>query len=298
MKKGLKQTGGKQHHSRLAVWAVDTLYDVIGGILYSIGLYTFAKSGEFAPGGVSGLALIFNRLWQMPIGISTLIINIPVVILSYKVLGRKFLLKSFQTMLISTLLIDGVFPYTPEYTGSRLLSAVFMGVFMGAGLALIYMRGSSTGGSDFLNVTIRKLCPHFSMGQIVMMTDLVIIGVGGLVYGDIDAVLYGVISTYVTSLVIDKILYGAGSSKLALIITTDGKATADLIDRETKRGATLVKAKGAYSGDERDMVLCACGKTEITKVRVAAYEIDPNAFVMITEASEVFGEGFMPTLDE
>ncbi len=298
MKKGLKQKNAKQHHSKLAVWAVDTLYDLIGGILYSIGLYTFAKSGEFAPGGVSGLALICNRLWQMPIGLATLLINIPVVILSYKVLGRRFLLKSFQTMLISTLLIDGVFPYTPEYTGNRLLSAVFMGVFLGAGLALIYMRGSSTGGSDFLNVTIRKLCPRFSMGQIVMMTDIGIIGIGGIVYGDIDAVLYGVISTYVTSLVIDKILYGAGSSKLALIITSQGKAASELINREIKRGATLVKATGAYSGEDRDLVLCACGKAEIAKVRAAAYEIDPNAFVMITEASEVFGEGFMPALDE
>lgn len=297
MKNAMKNAGNRQHHSKAAVWAVDTLYDIIGGILYSIGVYTFAKSGEFAPGGVTGLALLCNKLWELPIGVSTLVINIPVVILSYKVLGRKFLLKSFQTMLISTILIDGIFPYTPLYQGNRLLSAVFTGVFMGAGLALIYMRGSSTGGSDFLNVTIRKLWPHFSMGQIVMMTDIGIICIGGLVYGDIDAVLYGVISTYATSLVIDKILYGAGSGKLAIIITQDGKATADRIDKETQRGATLVKAKGAYSGDDRDMVMCACSKAEITKVRVAAYEVDPSAFVMITEASEVFGEGFMPAVD-
>lgn len=208
--------------------------------------------------------------------------------------GRKFLLKSFKTMVISTLFLDLVFPLTPLYTGNSFLAAIFSGVFMGAGLALIYMRGSSTGGTDFLIVTIKKLKPHFSMGQVTLMTDLVVIVLGGFVFGNIDAVLYGVISTYAASVIIDKIIYGAGSGKLAIIITTDGYATAKKIDEETGRGATLIKAIGTYSGIERHLILCACGKAEIFKVRNAAHAVDPNAFVMITEASEVFGEGFTP----
>ena len=229
------------------------------------------------------LALICNYLWNLPIGTMTLIINIPIIIISYKVVGRKFLLKSFKTMVISTLFLDLVFPLTPLYTGNSFLAAIFSGVFMGAGLALIYMRGSSTGGTDFLIVTIKKLKPHFSMGQVTLMTDLVVIVLGGFVFGNIDAVLYGVISTYAASVLIDKIIYGAGSGKLAIIITTDGYATAKKIDEETGRGATLIKAIGTYSG-----------KAEIFKVRNAAHAVDPNAFVMITEASEVFGEGFTP----
>ena len=152
----------------------------------------------------------------------------------------------------------------------------------------------STGGTDFLIVTIKKLKPHFSMGQVTLMTDLVVIVLGGFVFGNIDAVLYGVISTYAASVIIDKIIYGAGSGKLAIIITTDGYATAKKIDEETGRGATLIKAIGTYSGIERHLILCACGKAEIFKVRNAAHAVDPNAFVMITEASEVFGEGFTP----
>ena len=143
-------------------------------------------------------------------------------------------------------------------------------------------------------VTIKKLKPHFSMGQVTLMTDLVVIVLGGFVFGNIDAVLYGVISTYAASVIIDKIIYGAGSGKLAIIITTDGYATAKKIDEETGRGATLIKAIGTYSGIERHLILCACGKAEIFKVRNAAHAVDPNAFVMITEASEVFGEGFTP----
>ena len=247
-----------QRVQALKTFAVDTVYDVVGSILFAIGVYTFAKSADFAPGGVSGLALICNYLWDLPIGTMTLIINIPIIIISYKVVGRKFLLKSFKTMVISTLFLDLVFPLTPLYTGNSFLAAIFSGVFMGAGLALIYMRGSSTGGTDF------------------------------------DAVLYGVISTYAASVIIDKIIYGAGSGKLAIIITTDGYATAKKIDEETGRGATLIKAIGTYSGIERHLILCACGKAEIFKVRNAAHAVDPNAFVMITEASEVFGEGFTP----
>ena len=200
-----------QRVQALKTFAVDTVYDVVGSILFAIGVYTFAKSADFAPGGVSGLALICNYLWDLPIGTMTLIINIPIIIISYKVVGRKFLLKSFKTMVISTLFLDLVFPLTPLYTGNSFLAAIFSGVFMGAGLALIYMRGSSTGGTDFLIVTIKKLKPHFSMG-VTLMTDVVVIVLGGL-FGNIDAVLYGVISTYAASVIIDKIIYGAAAAK-------------------------------------------------------------------------------------
>lgn len=145
-----------QRVQALKTFAVDTVYDVVGSILFAIGVYTFAKSADFAPGGVSGLALICNYLWDLPIGTMTLIINIPIIIISYKVVGRKFLLKSFKTMVISTLFLDLVFPLTPLYTGNSFLAAIFSGVFMGAGLALIYMRGSSTGGCCF-SKRMRKL---------------------------------------------------------------------------------------------------------------------------------------------
>lgn len=283
---------------RLRVLAADLVYDVFGSILFAIGVYTFAKSADFAPGGVTGLALILNHLGHWPIGTTTLVLNIPIIFLSYRVVGRRFLFKSFRTMIISTFFLDLVFPLTPVYTGSPLLAALFSGVFMGAGLALVYMRGSSTGGTDFLIFTVKKLRPHFSMGQVTLIIDLSVILLGGLFFKNIDALLYGAICTYAQSLVMDKIMYGAGSGKLAIIITMDGPAAARAIDAETSRGATLVKAIGAYSGMERHLVLCACSKSEIFKVRNAVHSIDESAFVMITEASEVFGEGFTPPHEE
>lgn len=280
--------------NKIKIFAVDTLYDIIGSILFALGIYTFAKAGNFAPGGVSGLALIFNHLFKAPIGITSLALNIPIILISFKVLGKTFLIKSLRTMLISTIFLDFVFPMFPIYKGDSFLAALFTGVFVGAGLALIYMRGSSTGGADFLIISIRKILPHFSLGQITLVIDTVIIVLGGLVFRNIDAVLYGAVSTFATSYVIDMVMYGAGSGKLAIIITTAGNEIAQRISAETDRGCTIVPAIGAYSGEGREMLLCACSKPEIIKVRNAAHTIDSDAFVMITEASEVFGEGFMP----
>ncbi|MEG0769254.1 MAG: YitT family protein [Ruthenibacterium sp.] len=278
------------------LFCIDRLYDVAGSILFSIGIYTFAKSAHFAPGGVSGLALILNHLWPvLPIGVVTLVLNVPIVVVSFRVVGKTFLYKSFCTMLISTFFMDFVFPCLPLYVGSSLLAALFAGVFSGAGLALVYMRGSSTGGTDFLNLSIKKLHPHLSIGQVTLVTDCVVILLGGLVYGNIDAVLYGVISTYAGTTVIDKIMYGAGSGKLAIIITQDGHETARRIADTIGRGATLVRAIGTYSGVQRHMLLCVTARNEVFKVRDLAHEVDSTSFVMITEASEIFGEGFTET---
>lgn len=274
--------------------AVDLLYDTVGGILFAMGYYTFAKNGDFAPGGISGLALIFNHLWNLPIGTMSLLLNIPIILLSYRVVGHKFLLKSFRTMIISTLFLDLVFPLFPVYRGSQLLTALFTGLLSGTGLALIYMRGSSTGGTDFLLLSIKKLRPHLSLGQVTLYIDGIVILLGGLIFRNVDSVLYGAIATVAASTVIDKIMYGAGGGKLAIIITAQGKLTAEQINEVTGRGSTLVPAVGTFSGEPRDMLLCACGKAQMFKVRDAAHAADPNAFVMITEASEVFGEGFTP----
>ncbi|MDD3429113.1 MAG: YitT family protein [Oscillospiraceae bacterium] len=274
------------------VFLVDILYDVIGCVLFSLGIYTFALNANFAPGGVSGLALIINYLSGLPIGTITILLNIPIVLVSYKVLGKWFLLKSVKTMLICSFFLDIVFPHFPVYIGEAFLASIFTGVFVGAGCAIIYMRGSSTGGADFLILSVKKLFPHLSLGQITLFMDACVVGLGGLVYGNIDAVLYGIIATFASTLVLDKIMYGAGSGKLAMIITDNGMEIAKEIDNATGRGATLLEATGTFSGQKKDMIMCACSNREIYKVRNAAHKIDVRALVMITEANEVFGEGF------
>lgn len=270
----------------------DILYDISGSILYAAGIYTFAGNAGFAPGGVSGLALIMDHLWGFPVGTMTLLLNIPLVIISYRAVGRQLLIKSAVTMVISSLFLDVIFPMFPVYSGDRLIASVCSGAFLGAGMALFYLRGSSSGGMDFLALTIKKKRPHMTIGVITMLIDLVVILLGWPVFGDVDAVLYGVLATFVSTVVIDKILYGAGAGTLAIIITERGKETAERISERAGRGVTSLRAVGAYTRTDREVLLCACSKAEAYLVKSAVQEADDKAFFMFTETSEVFGEGF------
>lgn len=272
---------------------LDLASDIIGSILYSIGIYSFARAAGFAPGGLSGLALIINHLWDLPIGTVSLVLNIPLILISYRIVGKRFMARSIRSIVISTLVLDIIFPHTASYAGNPMLAALFSSVFLGAGLALFYIRGSSTGGTDFLTMSIKVLRPHLSIGAVTMSIDLVIILLGWPVYGNIDAVLYGLIASFVTSTVIDKIMYGTGAGKLAIIITTCGPQVAVKIDEACRRGSTIIRARGSYTDIDRQVLLCACSKAEAYKVRSATHQVDPDAFVMITETSEVFGEGFI-----
>ena len=272
--------------------ALDTLCDIIGSVLYAMGLYTFAKMGNFSPGGVSGIALILNYLFKLPVGIMTLIMNIPLVIVSYKVVGPRFLVKSAKTMVITTIFLDGVFPLLPLYTGNRMMAALYSGLCMGAGMAFFYMRGSSSGGMDFLSMTIKVRHPYISLGIVTAALDFLVILAGWPVFKDADAVLYGLISAFSASIVIDRILYGLGAGKLIIVITTNRDALIAKISDLTDRGSTVIKAIGSYTKEERDVILCACSKSQTYMITGAAHEVDPGAFVMVTETSEVFGEGF------
>lgn len=272
---------------------LDLVCDIVGGLLYATAIYSFAKMAGFAPGGISGLAIIINHLCGVPIGVMTLLLNIPLILVSYRVLGNRFLLKSARTMIICTIFVDTVFPYTPPYTGSPLLAALYYGVCLGAGLAIFYMRGTSSGGVDFLTLSIRAKKPHLSMGKLMMAIDFLIVSLGWPVFGNIDSILYGLLATFVTSAVVDKIMYGMGAGTLAVVVTNRSAEVAERISRIIDRGSTVLEGVGSYTGEHRDILLCACSNSQSYIVKNSVLEVDPAAFVMMTETSQVFGEGFL-----
>ena len=272
--------------------ALDTVCDVIGSLLYAMGLYTFAKMANFSPGGISGIALILNYLWKLPVGVMTLIMNIPLVIASYKIVGGRFLAKTAKTMIITTVFLDLIFPLLPLYTGNRMMAALYSGLCMGAGMAFFYMRGSSSGGMDFLSMIIKVKHPHISLGIVTAVSDFLVILIGWPVFKDADAVLYGLICSFSASIVIDRVLYGLGAGKLVIVITNNTDALTEKISELTDRGSTIIRAIGSYTKEDRDVILCACSKSQTYMITNAAHEVDPGAFVMVTETSEVFGEGF------
>lgn len=272
--------------------SIDLICDIGGSVLYALGIYTFAKTGNFAPGGLSGLALILNHLCGIPIGIMTLILNIPFVILSYKIIGKDFLFRTARSMIFCTVFLDMIFPHFPVYTGSPFMAALFSGLCIGAGLSLFYMRGSSSGGTDFLIMSVKALRPHISIGTVTIAIDFIVIMLGWPVYGSVDSVLYGLVAVFATSVVVDKVMNGLGAGTFAIIITTDGQLVADRIGKVLERGSTAIRARGTYTNDRKEVLMCACSRSQGYILRRTVHEADPGAFVMMTETSEVFGEGF------
>lgn len=275
-------------------FAIDILVDIIGNMLIAIGVYNFAANSGFPVAGISGVALIFYHLFGLPIGTMTIVLNIPIIILCYKVLGKNFLLRSLKTMLIQWPLMDFIAPMLPVYEGDRLLSAICAGVFAGLGYAIIYLRNTSTGGADFIIMSVRALKPHLSIGKITFVTDLVIVVTGGLIFGDIDSIIYGLILTYILTVVVDKVMYGIDAGKMALIVTDKGPEVAKRIDEMTARGCTFLKAEGSFSRDDKLVVMCACSNKEMYNVQRAVKEEDEKAFLIMMESNEVRGEGFKP----
>ncbi|MBR4906790.1 MAG: YitT family protein [Clostridia bacterium] len=278
------------------VAAKDVLHDVVGSILYAAGIYSFAATADFAPGGITGVAMIINHFFPfLRIGMLSLIINVPVAIICYRLLGRVFFFKSVKSMLISAFFLDIVFPLIPQYNGAEnpLLAALFAGALSGIGLAIIYMPGSSTGGTDFVIMSIRKLRPHLSIGTISLVVDGVVILLGWPVFGNINAVLYGVLMTIVSTTIIDKLMYGTGTRRMLLVISDKAKEIADAIMEETERGATLADVRGAYTGKPHQMMMCVCSKVEVFTARRIINRIDQSAIVMLTTVDEAYGEGFL-----
>lgn len=277
---------------KLKTFAWDIMIDVVGGLLIAIGIYNFAANAEFPMTGISGLALIFYHLFGTPIGVMSMIMNIPIALGCYRILGREFFVRSVRTIVITSVVLDVLAPIFPVYSGDRMLAAICTGVFAGAGYGIIYMNNTSTGGVDFITMSIRAKKPHISLGKIAFCVDIAVVLLGGAVYRNVDGVIYGVIISFLLSMVVDKLMYGIDSGKMTLIVTDHGDEVAEVIDEFSGRGATLLKGEGSYSKKEKTVVMCACNNKQMYTIRKMVKQVDPKAFIVIMESNEVVGEGF------
>lgn len=273
--------------------AADLLADVAGGILIAAGTYNFAASADFPMVGINGIALILYHLFGTPIGLVAFLLNIPIALVCFRILGRKFFLRSVRTIVITSLIMDYIAPLFAVYHGERLLAALCSGVLAGLGFAFIYMRGSSTGGVDFIILSIKAKHPHISIGKITFVIDLAVVLLGTvLISADVDGLIYGVIVSFLISIMVDKVMYGIDAGKLALIVTDEPQKVADAIAEIAGRGSTFLRGEGSYTGQEKKVVMCACNNKQMYHIRNAVKEIDSAAFVIIMESNEVIGEGF------
>lgn len=278
--------------SRLKLF-YDALFYVAGCASYAVGIRAFTAPNEIAPGGVTGISTVINYLTGFPIGILIIIINIPLFIFCAKGIGRDFTVKSFAGMALSALFIDllGAVHF-PQYTGDGILAAVFGGAFVGIGLSLVFMRGGSTGGTDIAAQLLVRKIRYIPLGRIIMVIDLCVIAFSAVVYQSIESALYAIIALYVSTQIIDSVMYGLDRCKVVLIITPETEKVTAEIDRRLGRGVTLISARGAYSGHENPIIMCALRRNEVFRLRDLVRELDPSAFVIIGDAGEILGKGF------
>ena len=202
-------------------------------------------------------------------------------------------MRSMKTIVITSAIIDLVAPLFPVYEGDRMLAAICTGVFAGLGYAIIYLRESSTGGSDFILMAIKEIRPHLSIGKISFLMETVIIVLGTVtVSKSIDGLIYGMLISFIMSVVIDKVMYGISAGKLALIVTDYPEEISAGIDKVSGRGSTFLKAQSGFSDKKKDVVMCAGSTKQMVGIRKKVKEIHPDSFIIILESNEVVGEGF------
>lgn len=273
---------------------VDLLYDIAGGVLQAVAIHCFIDSIDIAPGGATGMAILINRFTSLPIGTLTMLINIPLLLAAWVCLGRARTLKTLKTVLLLNLILDFVVtPYVPVYVGDKMVSCLFGGVLMGASLAVVFMRGSTTGGGDIVAKLLQKYRPHIQTGTAIMMTDMVIIVASMAVFGNIESGLYGLINMVVSTYVIDVILYGMNKSTMVTVISPKVCEIADELMEHLGRGCTFIKSRGGYSKTEGEALICVVDRKQFYKAKKIIYTIDRAAFVIVSEAKEVYGEGFL-----
>jgi uncharacterized membrane-anchored protein YitT (DUF2179 family) len=265
----------------------------IGVFIMSVGINYFFAPNTIAPGGVTGFAVVIERMTNIPIYITNLVINIPLFILGAKTLGRSTAIKTLYCTLILSLFLKILPPM--GLTHDLLLSSIFGGVLAGVGLGLVFKSGGTTGGTDLAGAVINRKFPNLSLPTAMMLIDLMVVSFAGIVEKNIEISLYSVIAMFATVKVIDLILEGVGYLKGFYIITSMPDEVGERLMLDLDRGVTSLQGKGMYTKEQKEVLLCVVNRSQFTQVKEIVKEIDPNAFVMVTEMYEVLGEGFSDT---
>lgn len=271
----------------------DLLFLLAGSFVYSLGTHCFVSPANIAPGGASGLALMVNYVCGLPVGVLTMLVNIPLLALAWKYLSHGFAVKTAVSCGICSAILDFlVAPVFPAYQGDRLMCSLFGGIIVGVGMALIFLAGSTTGGSDILGYILQKKKPHMSIGRALMIVDGIVLVFSIFVFENVESGLFGLIALYAQTRVIDGIIYGNDSGSMVTVVTSRPQQIADRIIGELERSATIMAGKGAYSQNDTKVLLCTVRKSQFGRLKEIIREADASAFVMVTEATDVFGEGF------
>lgn len=265
---------------------------VLGSAVFAAGFAFFLEPNDLSSGGISGLALILVELLQFgSVGTFSILINLPLFLLGGVKIGKRFFVGSLIGMLLSSALIDG-FAALQLPAVEPVIAMVYGGVLCGLGVGIVFMAGTSTGGSDILVRLLKLRYRNVPIGQISLSFDALVVLLTGIVFRDMNKALYTGITVFLCGKMVDAVVYRFDYSKVALIISKEYESIAREIGDRLDRGATFLHGEGSYSGEETKVVLAAVKKQQITELKELVMALDPNAFVIVQEAHQVLGDGF------
>lgn len=265
----------------------------LASVVYAISFCWCYDPNQIGFGGLTGIAQIINSAFpQITIGTLIIALNIPLFLLGWKLLGRRFLLLSLYTIVLCSLLIDAInyiYTFPPM---DPILACVFGGVLLGVSLGIIFLNGTTAGGTGLVSRLLKVRYPWLPMGKLLLAIDIVVVIAVALAFHNLSSALYGMMSLYISAVVTDGVLYGLNYAKVAYIISDRHAEIGNAIIHVVARGATILHGEGVYSGSEKQVLMVAFKQRQIIDIKRIVKEIDPNAFLIVCEAHEVLGDGF------
>ena len=281
-----------QQPKTLREWVVMYLTIVLGAVIYAAGFQFFLYPNAITTGGLTGIAMIINYLTDLPVGVMTLIMNVPLFVFSWKNFGLRFMIASLVGTVLASVFVDLFALLQLEVTHEPLLGAIYGGIIKGFGLGLVYHTGATTGGVDIAAKFLRRKYQHINFSTFILVMDVIIIVAFALIFKRYDSAMYAIICMFIASKVIDLVLFGAVNSKVCYIITDKSAEIKDGLLNRLHRGVTFLHGKGAWSGEEKDIILCVIKRSQIVELKHLVRAIDDHAFVIVSDSREVFGNGF------
>ena len=282
------QVEEKINKKRMTIEIIGT---ILGAFVMATGISFFLLPNQLSSGGVSGIATIIYYLLKIPMGVTILILNIPLFILGFIKLGKAFVVKAITGTVSLSVFID-IFEKLTPLTQDRFLACIYGGIIVGLGTALVLKANGSTGGSDLISIIIREYNSRFRTGTVITAIDTVIVLLNVIFFKKIEIGLYSAIAIYLMGKIIDIVFEGIYFTKLLFIVTDKNVEIAEEIGKSIKRGVTGLYGRGMYTKQEKVVLMCAATRNDVTRIRQMALKIDPKAFIIITNSREVFGKGF------
>lgn len=260
--------------------------------IYAVGISMFLDPNNLAPGGLTGAAVILTRIIPITLGTLIVIMNIPIMILGAWKFGARFTLSTLYTLVVSSAFMEVFERMGYVVTHDKILAALVGGTLMGAGMGLCLRMETTTGGIDIIIKVLRQKYRQVKSGEMYLIIDGLILAAAALYFKDIEVSMYAGVAIVVSTYILDKVLYGSDEAKLVYIVSNKRKIIATRMMVELNMGVTLVEGKGAYNMENTEVIMCVMHKQNLTKVRNLVSEVDPEAFMIVSSATEVFGEGF------